>query len=266
MCVVPTGLQRWSADRSLAVVGVIRPGVRAARRPLVLVCGGPCARAPERRLEAVDAVCSGASATRRPHVLVCRGPPAESVRVALRGESALSVLAALMAQAPNPGPWGEAGDPECRRAGGLDGPARRALGAAAGSLFRGWVRFALLLEEILSRSRGISALAFPLPSARFRGAGPTGQRLRLPGARHPPSSPPLFSSGERCFSCISRGSCISRRIMRDIQSIHLRRSQAVVFHKVKLAASRVEDRDHLWPAGHHDVSNAGHQCLHPGHQ
>ena len=29
--------------------------------------------------------------------------------------------------------------------------------------------------------------------------------------------------------------------MRDIQSIHLRRSQAVVFHKVKLAASRVED-------------------------
>ena len=61
-----------------------------------------------------------------------------------------------MAQAPNPRPWGEAGDPECRRAGGLDGPARRALGAAAGSLFRGWVRFALLLEEILSRSRGIS--------------------------------------------------------------------------------------------------------------
>ena len=168
MCVVPTGLQRWSADRSLAVVGVIRPEERAARRPLVLVCGGPCARAPERRLEAVDAVCSGASATRRPYVLVCRGPPAESVRVALRGESALSVLAALMAQAPNPGPWGEAGDPECRRAGGLDGPARRALGAAAGSLFRGWVRFALLLEEILSRSRGISALAFPLPSARFQ--------------------------------------------------------------------------------------------------
>ena len=57
--------------------------------------------------------------------------------------------------------------------------------------------------------------------------------------------------------------------MRDIQSIHLRRSQAVVFHKVKLAASRVEDRDHLWPAGHLlgwkviCGPHAGHQCLHP---